>query len=112
MTLRGRAAQFAPFAALTGFDEQVDESARKTDARLTPDEDAMIKINEVLADICEHPGKRVTVTYFVPDTKKSGGAYITRELCARHLDIGQRVIHFYGGEAVSIDDIYYICPSV
>jgi len=80
MSASERAAQFAPFAALTGYGEQVAESARITERKIELDDYEIEKIN---AKICEllmrgEPVK-VSVTYFIADKKKSGGAYVTSE---------------------------------
>ena len=79
MSLHDRAAQFAPFAALTGHEEAIEETARVTDEKTTLDESTVAKINEMLFDIAQHLSekKTVSITYFVPDKKKSGGAYLT-----------------------------------
>ena len=80
MPLSKRAAQFQPFDPLEGYDEAVTETARETDAERYLDETTVASLNATLAElnarIKEQPA--VTVTYFVPDTKKSGGAYHTR----------------------------------
>ncbi|MDO5396538.1 MAG: hypothetical protein Q4G33_01285 [bacterium] len=79
MPIPDRAAQFAPFAALTGYDEAVRETSRLTDARRDLDETQKAVLNEKLRILCEYTDKysEITVTYFVPDKKKSGGEYVT-----------------------------------
>ena len=76
-----RGAQFAPFAALTGHDEAISETARLTDGEILLSESRQEEINRVLQylleHLCEQPN--ISVTYFVPDTKKQGGAYITKQ---------------------------------
>jgi len=80
MPMSKRAAQFQPFDPLEGYDEAVTETARETDAERYLDETTVASLNATLAvlnaRIKEQPA--VTVTYFVPDTKKTGGAYHTR----------------------------------
>lgn len=79
MSLHDRAAQFAPFAALTGFDGMVKEEARLTDAELTLSESEIEILNQkltLISDVImdgEHP--YITVTYFRPDEQKAGGCY-------------------------------------
>lgn len=77
MTIINRAAQFSPFAALTGYEEALGETGRITDARVTLEEDAKELLDEKLRMIQEgikdHP--EVTITFFLPDGKKAGGAY-------------------------------------
>ena len=79
MSLHDRAAQFSPFAALTGHKAAINETARLTDEKQILSEDVIAKLNEQLnlikENICTNP--IVTITYFVPDDRKSGGAYIS-----------------------------------
>lgn len=88
MPLSKRAAQFQPFDPLEGYDEAVTETARETDAERYLDETTVASLNATLAElnarIKEQPA--VTVTYFVPDTKKTGGAYHTRSGKMKKLD--------------------------
>ena len=79
MSLEARSAQFAPFAALTGYDETIRETARQTDKRIEIDEELKRILNEKLQLIKKEIYKRpkIIVTYFVPDSKKEGGKYIT-----------------------------------
>ena len=79
MSLHDRAAQFSPFAALTGHKAAINETARLTDEKQILSEDVIAKLNEQLNLIKENIGtnQTVTITYFVPDDKKSGGAYIS-----------------------------------
>ena len=77
LSIDSRAAQFAPFAALTGYDEQVKETARLTSKKAILDEDALEKINNKLDFINKNINDNISVniTYFIPDKKKSGGKY-------------------------------------
>lgn len=88
MPMSKRAAQFQPFDPLEGYDEAVTETARETDAERYLDETTVASLNATLAElnarIKEQPA--VTVTYFVPDTKKTGGAYHTRSGKMKKLD--------------------------
>ena len=88
MPMSKRATQFQPFDPLEGYDEAVTETGRETDAERYLDETTVAGINATLAElnarIKEQPA--VTVTYFVPDTKKSGGAYHTRSGNLKKLD--------------------------
>lgn len=79
MLLRDRAAQFSPFAALTGHKATINETARLTDEKQILNEDVIAKLNEQLNFIKENISTNpiVTITYFVPDDRKSGGAYIS-----------------------------------
>ena len=69
-----RAAQFSPFAALTGHEEAIAETARLTDSAIELGEDGISMLNEKLR--CLEPGQDVTVIYFRPDARKAGGAYV------------------------------------
>ena len=79
MSLHDRAAQFSPFAALTGHKAAINETARLTDEKQILSEDVIAKLNEQLNLIKENISTNpiVTITYFVPDDRKSGGAYIS-----------------------------------
>ena len=88
MPLRDRAAQFAPFAALTGFDGAIAETARLTDRRIEPDEEAASILNLRVCQLRErlHERPAVTLTCFIPDKRKSGGSYATIRSCVRRID--------------------------
>ncbi len=79
MSMKDRAAQFAPFAALTGYNEQVKETARLTDKRIDLDDSQKLMINEKLVMAIDKSGcnQSVSITYFKPDEKKEGGVYIS-----------------------------------
>ena len=78
MSMHDRAAQFAPFAALVGYDDAVAETARLTETRPELDEQEQRAINERLAYITDHINEQpeVSIKYFVPDERKSGGAIV------------------------------------
>lgn len=88
MQLHDRAAQFSPFAALTGHKAAINETARLTDEKQILSEDVIAKLNEQLNLIKENIGtnQTVTITYFVPDDKKSGGAYISHTGVVKKID--------------------------
>lgn len=79
MSLEARSAQFAPFAALTGYDEVIRETARITNKRIEINEEMKAILNEKLLIIKSQIQTRpcITVTYFVPDSKKDGGKYVS-----------------------------------
>ncbi len=79
MSLYDRAAQFSPFAALTGHEEAIRETARQTEAWVDLDEDRKEELNEKMQEIVEHLNEapKVTLTYFKEDEKKEGGSYVT-----------------------------------
>ena len=83
MPLSDRAAQFSPFAALTGHEAAIKETARRTDEKLMLSDEVIAELNEKLKLIAETIGTQqvVRITYFVPDNKKAGGAYISCSGC-------------------------------
>lgn len=107
MPMSDRAAQFSPFAALTGHDEAIRETARRTESRIEQAEDAKAALDERLRLLSENTDgwPEVRVNYFVPDEKKAGGAYV--ELCGRvkKLDEYERCIVMLSGVKIPIDDI-------
>lgn len=102
-----RAAQFAPFAALTGYDAMVNETARSTDVRSDLDEEQMLALNEVLSLIAERIGEhpKISVTWFRKDARKQGGAYVKTEGKVRDVDLTGRLIVLKDGSSISMDDI-------
>ena len=94
MPRRDRAAQFAPFAALTGFDAQLRETERQTQAQAEPNEDALQELDQSLHTLfaCVHTQPAVQVRWFVPDAKKSGGAYKTAAGRVLQLDRNQSLL--------------------
>lgn len=104
-----RAAQFSPFAALTGYEAAVEETARLTDSRIELDVDARVELDEKLGAIRENLASRpmVTVTYFVPDHQKAGGVYATTSGVAEKLNILERWLQV-GKIRIPLDDVLSI----
>ena len=79
MTLEARSAQFAPYSALTGYDDEIKETTRLTSKRKEIDEELKeilnLKLQKIQEEILQKP--KVTFTYFIPDLKKEGGSYLT-----------------------------------
>lgn len=109
-----RAAQFSPFAALTGYDDAIRETARLTDQRTVLSESELAVLNEKFSFLAGHIEERpeVTVTFFVKDEKKDGGRYETRTGRLRRLDPLQRILVFADRSALAIDDIYDIRSEI
>lgn len=109
MTNAERAAQFAPFAALTGYDGVVAEAYRITDGSIELSEDAVyelnIKLDKISKRIDEAP--RVVITYFIKDLKKEGGAYVTVEDRVEKIDEYEGNLITQGGQ-IPIKDIISI----
>lgn len=94
MSLSDRAAQFSPFAALVGYDDLVQESARLTSERIELDESSKAMLDSRLHLIREHLQEHpvISLTYFVPDTLKDGGSYITTTGAVKKIDLYNRKI--------------------
>lgn len=107
MSRHDRAAQFSPFAALTGHSAALSETERLTDQMIELNEDAKEKLDMVLqyiqADIEKHP--QISVTYFEPDTRKEGGAYVNVDGAVKSIDRYERVIRLEDGRILDIDRI-------
>ena len=106
-----RAAQFAPFAALSGFDETVQEAGRLTQAQIELAENEREALNDALvrlaARLPEQP--EVRLTYFQPDAKKSGGTYRTILTRVRRLDANAQVLVLIDGTRIPFDALLSIC---
>jgi len=110
MPVSDRAAQFAPFAALTGHDAAIKETARLTDERVELDENAKAVLDEKLRMIQEMLARQpeITVTYFQPDEKKSGGRYISATGNVRKIDMYSHLIIMSDGLRIPLSEIYGI----
>lgn len=108
MSVIDRAAQFAPFAALTGHDAAIHEAARLTDCRMELTEDRKAVLDRTLRYLLEHHEERpqITITHFVPDNKKSGGAYISTTGRISTLKQSQHLIVMEDQTAIPIDSVY------
>ena len=107
-TMLERAARFAPFAAITGYEEMVLEEARETEDRIELDEGTMAVLNERLNMIQEslEEESQIRITYFEPDKKKSGGAYVTITGTVKRIDEYERHVLMADGKKIPIDQIY------
>ena len=110
MPVAERAAQFSPFAALTGFEDAIRETGRLTDSKVELDEDARELLDEKIkrlrrlqAESGEMPW--AAVTYFRPDEKKDGGAYVTVTGRVKRVDEYERVLVLQDGKRISLGDI-------
>ena len=108
MSMHDRAAQFSPFAALTGYEEAVEETARLTDSRLIPDEEKSAELDRTIRIILDSIGSRpeITVLYFVPDQRKNGGKYEEYTGFLRAFSDYDRVFIFEDGKKIAANDIY------
>ena len=107
MSMWNRAAQFAPFAALTGYDAAIQESGRLTDDWLGLSESGNEEMNRIMELIFsmlpEHPS--VTIEYFVPDGHKDGGSYQSYTDNVKRIDEFEKCIEFTDGKKVPLDAI-------
>lgn len=107
MPIADRAAQFSPFAALTGYEEAIDESARLTQEWIELDESEKERLNVKLQQIKDllpmHP--QVILTYFEPDKKKQGGAYLTAEGKVKKIDEWKGVFILEDGREILIEQL-------
>lgn len=107
MNRMDRAAQFAPFAALTGYGAAVDEAARLTEEEFEPGEDSRLRIDARLRLAAEHIKEKpiLRVTWFRPDERKAGGAYVDTEGAVKKISAEENLLIFSDGTVIRIDAI-------
>ena len=110
MPVSDRAAQFAPFAALTGHGEAIKETARLTDKRVELDENAKAVLDEKLRMVQEMMAQRpeITVTYFLPDEKKAGGRYVSATGNVKKIDLYNHLIVMTDGLRIPLSEVFEI----
>lgn len=110
MSLEQRSAQFAPFSALTGYEEEISETGRLTTDRIELNEEAKQILDRTLQAITKRISTQpaVTITYFVPDTKKDGGAYITVSGNIKKIDKYKNIILLTDKTEIPIKEIINI----
>ena len=114
MSMSDRAAQFAPFAALTGYDDAVKEAGRLTDDKIELEESSLNELNVKIQLLRENlaDGPEITFTYFKPDERKAGGAYLTKTGTVKKLDDYERQIMLQDGTKLPMDDILDISGEI
>ena len=105
MPMSDRAAQFSPFAALTGHSDAIQETERLTGERVELSEEAKILLDQKQQYLTSLDRPELTVTYFVADTKKEGGAYVSINGILKKIDPIGRLMILVGGQAIPLDDI-------
>ena len=107
MSIEDRAAQFSPFAAVVGYDDAVEETARFTDSMIELSEDEIVLLNGALARLRETIGEKpqIRVTYFVPDAKKDGGEYVSKTGIVKRIDEYENVLIFTDGDNVAVSSV-------
>ena len=114
MPIADRAAQFAPFQALTGYGAAIEETARLTENWIDQDEDVKIDLDRKLRIVVEHLADRpeITIAYFQPDGRKAGGTYTTVTGCIKKVDTFERVVVMKDGTKILIDRIFDIDSTI
>ena len=114
MSLEARSAQFAPFAALTGYEDAVKETARLTDKKIEIDEGLKQILNNKLQYILENndANPEITFTYFISDKKKTGGKYIEKEGIVKKIDHINGFVLLKDKSKIKIDDIINITSDI
>ena len=107
MSIQERAAQFSPFAALTGHAAAIAETARLTDRKMELDEDTRAELDRRQAILLEHISERpeVTITWFRPDERKEGGAYVTTTGRLKKIDQVERILVLMDGTNIPLEDV-------
>lgn len=110
MPMSDRAAQFSPFAALTGYDAAIKETGRLTDTKIELDDEELHSLNLKFQFLVEHleDEPEVAVTYFKADGRKAGGAYLEATGIVKKLDDFERLITMQDGTKIPMDDILTI----
>ena len=110
MPMSDRAAQFAPFAALTGYDSAIKETGRLTDEKIELDEEALTALNmryQLLMDALDE-APEIEITYFKPDERKAGGKYVSATGTVKKVDDFERRITMQDGTKIPMDDVLSI----
>ena len=110
MPMSDRAAQFAPFAALTGYDSAIKETGRLTNERIELDEEALTALDRKYQLLMEalDEAPEVTITYFQPDERKAGGKYVSATGAVKKVDDFERRITMRDGTRIPMDDVLSI----
>lgn len=107
MSMHDRAAQFSPFAALTGHGAAIAETERETDAWADLGEDERENLNRKLCLLRDHLEEQpqVAITYFEPDSRKEGGTYVTVRGIVRKMDMVRRTLFMSDGKMIPLENI-------
>lgn len=108
MALIDRAAQFAPFAALTGYGAAIKESERQTTAAPSLSQEQIDEINQTLFSLIDLLPIEVTVTYFIPDTIKSGGSYHNKTGTLKRIDADNQMLFFVDKVKIPLEHLIAI----
>ena len=110
MSKTARAAQFSPFAALTGFDDEITETARLTDCKAELSEEQQNKLNSALMFLQDNIRDRplIRIEYFIKDKYKEGGAYVIFSGNIKRIQAVEKQLVFTDGTVIDFDDVYSI----
>lgn len=114
LSIESRASQFSPFSALTGYDNEVKETARITDKRINIDDGLREMLNAKLNYLNDHikENPNISITYFVKDPKKDGGKYLTKQGIIKRIDTVNEIIKFNDNTSISMNDIINITGDI
>ena len=114
MSLYMRSAQFAPFAALTGYEDAVKETAREVQERIEIDEELRSILDSKLQIIIENLkfNPEISITYFVPDLKKDGGEYVTVSGIVKKIDMYNQLIYLANNIQIPTNEIIDISGNI
>lgn len=114
MSIEARSAQFAPFSALTGYDDAIKETARLTDERIEIDEGLKIVLNNKLQFILEKIKYKpeIKFTYFVYDEKKAGGKYVEKTGVVKKIDMVEQYVMLYDKTKIPVNEIINISGEI
>lgn len=114
MSMIERAAQFSPFAALTGYDAAIQETGRLTDCCIDLDVDSVAMLNEKIRWLSQFAGLQpeITVIYFLPDERKHGGAYVSTAGKVRKVDACKQKVIMEDGTEIDFSRIYDISGEI
>lgn len=114
MSMHNRAAQFAPFAALTGYEDAIDEEGRLTEDKIELDEQRREALDEKIRLLMDHKelNPSVKITYYVPDEKKEGGAYKEHVGTIKKIDTLKHIICFDDGVELSVENLFDVESSI
>ncbi len=110
MSLEDRSAQFASFVALTGYEDIIDETARITNAKIELDEESKLTLNRKIQEIKKKINEKlnITITYFIPDLKKTGGEYVEINGIVKKIDEYKKILILEDKTEILISNIIEI----
>ncbi len=114
MSLYARSAQFAPFAALTGYEDAINETARETSQKIEIDDESKIILDSKLQILTDKIKQKpeILFTYFVKDQKKEGGKYITITGIVKKIDMYEGCIYLMDNTTIPLNDIIDISGEI